>query len=87
MMSMLRGPLVLPQDISIVPLKELPEDLRSKLGGEEDDFTISRPRSRQTSKLISAATAALLENFRQPLTIVQAVARYSLSQELIPKKL
>ena len=86
MMSMLRGPLVLPQDISIVPLKELPEDLRSKLGGEEDDFTISRPRSRQTSKLISAATAVLLENFRQPLTIVQAVALYSLSQELNPEE-
>ena len=86
MMSLLRGPLVLPQDISIVSLKELPEDLRSQLGGEEDDFTISRPRSRQTSKLISAATAVLLENFRKPLTIVQAVALYSLGHKLNPEE-
>jgi len=86
MISLLRGPLVLPQDISIIPLKELPENLRSQLGGDEDDFTVSRPRSRQTSKLVSAASAALIELFRKPLTIVQAVAIYSLGQKLNPEE-
>ncbi len=86
MISVLRGPLVLTEDISIVPLKELPGDLRSQIGGEEDDFTISRPRSRQIGKLISGSTAALLENFREPLTIVRAVARYSRKYQLNPQE-
>ena len=40
-------------------------------------FAVSRPRMRRPSKGVGAATAGLLQEFRQPATILDAVVHYS----------
>lgn len=86
MTSALREPLVLPDDVVLSPVAMLPGELRNKIGGQAGDFTISRPMARETSKLIDANAAALLENFRTARTIVQAVLAYSRERELDAEK-
>lgn len=68
--------MVLPSDVHLVPVGELSESLRSRVGGEEGDFAISRPGSRSASKLIDAGAAKFLEEFRTPTTVVDASIRY-----------
>lgn len=68
--------MVLPSDVRIVSVAELSEALRSRMGGEETDYAISRPGSRSASKLIDAGAADFLEEFRTPTTVVDAAIRY-----------
>jgi hypothetical protein len=82
----LRNPLVLPEDLLIIPVCDLPDDVREKLGDEGEEFAITRPLAREPSKLIDAAAARLIEQFREPKTIVQAVIAYSRSNESDPER-
>lgn len=77
-------PLLLPPDVILVPVAELPEELRRQLGSEEGDWAITRPRSRTPSRLVDADSAELLALFKEPRTIVDAVIRYSRSREVDP---
>lgn len=70
-------PLVLPEDVLLVPVAELPEDVRGKLGCEEGDFAITRPRLRVPSRILDPDSARLLSEFRSPTTVAEAVIRYS----------
>ncbi len=71
------GPLVLPDDVQIVPLASLPASARASIGGESQDYAVTRPRSRATSKVIDAQAAALLCEFEKPTTLVEAILRFS----------
>lgn len=71
------GPLVLPEDVQIVPLAGLPASARARIGGESQDYAVTRPRSRATSKVIDAQAAALLREFEKPTTLVEAILRFS----------
>lgn len=73
----MQGPMVLPDDVQIVPVAELPPQVRAQVAGEEGDFALTRPMSRTPSKVIDANAAALLRRFRQPTTIVDAILSYS----------
>lgn len=77
-------PLVLPPDVILVPVAELPEELRRQLGSEEGDWAITRPRSRTPSRLVDADSAELLSLFKEPRTIVEAVICFSRSREVDP---
>lgn len=79
-------PLVLPSDVVILPVAQLPPELRSQVGGAPDDFSVTRPRSRTMSSIVDAKTAALLESFRIPSTIVDAVIAFSAAEGLDPRK-
>jgi serine/threonine-protein kinase len=79
-------PLLLPSDVILVPVTELPEELRRQLGSEEGDWAITRPRSRTPSRLVDADSAELLREFKEPRTIVEAVIRYSRSREADPQE-
>ena len=70
-------PLVLPEDVVLVPVAELPEDVRGKLGCEEGDYAITRPRLRVPSRILDPDSARLLAEFRSPTTVAEAVIRYS----------
>jgi hypothetical protein len=78
-------PLLLPPDVLLVPVAELPEELRGQLRCEEGDYAVTRPRSRNPSKVVDAQAAALIAEFKSPCTIVEAVLRYSLERELDPE--
>jgi serine/threonine-protein kinase len=71
------GPLVLPEDIQIVPLAEMPDDLRAQISGEGHDYAITRPHSRAPSKIIDAQAVELLRQFQKPTTLVEAIRRFS----------
>src|SRR5688500_8248469 len=70
-------PLVLPEDVVLVPVAELPEDVRGRLGCEEGDYAITRPRLRVPSRILDPDSARLLAEFRSPTTVAEAVIRYS----------
>lgn len=77
-------PLLLPADVILVPVTELPEELRRQLDSEEGDWAITRPRSRTPSRLVDADSAELLALFKEPRTIVEAVIHYSRSRQVDP---
>lgn len=78
-------PLVLPPDVLLVPVADLSEDVRRQLTWEEGDYAVTRPRSRTPSRIVDAGAAELLGLFRSPVTIVEAVIRFSRERELDPE--
>ncbi|HKI02484.1 MAG TPA: lanthionine synthetase LanC family protein [Thermoanaerobaculia bacterium] len=78
-------PIVLPPDAILVPVADLAEDVRRRLGSGEGDWAITRPRSRTPSRLVDADSAALLGEFRSPRTIVEAVLLFSRARGLDPE--
>jgi hypothetical protein len=86
MISVLREPLLLPEDILLTPVTDIPAEWRNRIGGEAGDIVISRPGARATSKRFDAHGAALLEYFRTGRTIVQAVLAFSQAHDLNPER-
>lgn len=78
--------LVLPADVLLVPVEDLPAQIREQLACEAGEYAITRPRSRATSKIIDAETATLLDEFRTGKTIVAAVIRYSRERHIDPEQ-
>ena len=70
-------PFVLRSDVVLVPVTALAPEVRSKFEFDEGDYTVSRRHGRMPSQVIDGETAALLELFRQPRTIVDAVIENS----------
>ena len=80
-------PLVLPADMLLVPVKDLPQSVREKVRAEEGDYALTRTRSRTPSRIVDAAAADLLKEFRKPATIVEAVIRYSRGKKTDPERI
>ena len=75
--AMITGEFVLPGDVMLAPVASLPEKLRDQLAAEEGDFAVSRRGTRSASRIVDAEGAELLERFREPSTIVEAVIAHS----------
>jgi eukaryotic-like serine/threonine-protein kinase len=75
---------VLPGDVVLAPVSELPADLRRQLNCDESDYALTRPQSRSTSKVVDAGAAGLIERFRKPCTVVQAVIDFSRANQGSP---
>jgi eukaryotic-like serine/threonine-protein kinase len=80
-------PMVLPVDLLLMPVKDLPEHVRQQVQAEEGDYALTRPNSRTPSRIIDAAAADLLKEFRSPVTIVEAVIRYSRERKVDPERI
>jgi serine/threonine-protein kinase len=78
-------PLVLPADVLLVPVADLSEDVRRQLDHDEGDYAVTRPRSRTPSRIVDAGAAELLQQFRNPCRIVDAVIRFSREREIDPE--
>jgi serine/threonine-protein kinase len=78
-------PLVLPDDVIITPVTDLPAYLRERMEYVEGDHVITRPRSRTASFLFSRQTAELLKLFATPTTFVQAVIHFSRASNADPE--
>jgi hypothetical protein len=70
-------PLVLKNDVVLVPVTDLAPEVRAKFTFDEGDFTLSRRHGRVPSQIIDSETAGLLGLFRTPRTIVEAVIENS----------
>ncbi|HVT57915.1 MAG TPA: lanthionine synthetase LanC family protein [Thermoanaerobaculia bacterium] len=77
--------LILPPDVLLVPVAELPEQTRRRFECGEGDFALTRPRLRTPSRIVDADSAALLAHFRQPCTVVEAVIRFSRERATDPE--
>jgi serine/threonine protein kinase len=77
---------VLPGDVLLIPVTELPAPVREKLTCKEGDLAITRPHVRTPSKIIGANAASLLKQFQQPKTIVAAVLDYSQESAADPER-
>jgi hypothetical protein len=78
-------PLILPADVVIVPVATLPSELRDQIDFAAGDCAVTRPRGRMNSSIVGSETAALLEYFRSPSTIVDAVIAHSAASGLDPR--
>jgi len=68
-----------------VAVAELGEEIRRRLGDDPGEFVLALPGSRSWSCGVDAETAALLEEFRQPSTIPEAIVRFSRKRDLDPE--
>ena len=78
--------MILPPDMHLVPVKDLPESVRQQVQAEEGDYALTRPQSRTPSRIVDADSAELLQQFRKPTTIVDAVIRYSRQKNADPEQ-
>lgn len=69
----LTDPLVLRSDVVLMPVADLPAEVRAKFAYDDGDFTLSRRHGRMPSQVIDGETASLLTLFRTPRTLVDAV--------------
>jgi serine/threonine-protein kinase len=82
----LSTPLAWNDDVLLVPVGELPDDLRSQIDCGPEDFALSRPQARTGSKILDADAADLVGRFREPRTIVEAVILYGRAKSLDPEE-
>lgn len=76
----------LPEDLRITPVAQLSSALRAQAGCADEDFAVTRPQSRTPSKIVDPQAAELLRQFATPSTIVEAVLRFSRSQQSDPER-
>ncbi len=72
-------PFVLKDDVVLIPCADLSDDVRERIAYDDGDFTLSRLHGRALAQVIDGETAALLQLFREPRTIVEAVIENSRS--------
>src|ERR1700741_4614444 len=70
------GILVMPADTVLVPVDRLSKELRLQLMATEGDYAVTRPNSRSLARIIDSEGARLVQEFRQPSTVVEAILRY-----------
>ncbi|MEU4197160.1 lanthionine synthetase LanC family protein [Kribbella sp. NPDC026611] len=75
-------PFILPADVQIVAVADLPPVLLAELGNDADGFAITRHGSRTGTSVVDGLTARLLQRFRTPTTIVDAVLEFSGAESL-----
>lgn len=78
-------PFVLPADVTVIAVSSLPPELSERLDCTPDSYAVTRHGSRTASSVIDGSTARLLERFRIPTTIVDAVLAFSRAEERDPR--
>lgn len=73
---------ILPEDVQVLPVQDLPEQALAKFEYEADDFIITYTHARNTSKIIDASSASLLQEFRKPKSLPEGVLTYALMHNL-----
>ncbi len=76
---------VLPADVVLAPVESLSQDVRAQFEAEDGDFAVTRPRSRTASSIIGASAAELLQSFRSPISVIEAIIQYSERRQTDPR--
>lgn len=67
------GTLVLPADVTIVPVDSYPTHLRTRIGAAAGEYAVTRRGTRAPTVLVDERIALLLEAFREPTTVIDAI--------------
>jgi 2-oxoglutarate-Fe(II)-dependent oxygenase superfamily protein len=78
--------LLLPEDVAVAPVANLPSELSRCVAHEPGDFFVMRAPAGSESVVVDADTAALLEHFRSPSTVVDAIVAFCRANELDPMR-
>ncbi len=70
-------PLTWNEGVFLLPVDELPDEVRAQLAPDAGDFAFTRPQGRNGSKLLDRDSAELVQRFVPPRTIVEAVVLFS----------
>ena len=68
---------VLQSDVLLTPVQELSITARERLGADDGDYALSRTMSRTPVRVLDRDFADLLQRFRSPTRIVDAILSYS----------
>ncbi|MGZ8437857.1 MAG: lanthionine synthetase LanC family protein, partial [Candidatus Limnocylindrales bacterium] len=79
-------PMLLPSDVELTPVEDLPEEIRAQLTFRPGDHAVTRPRARSASSIVDGNTARLLGSFRTPTRIVDAVLGFANERQLDPRE-
>lgn len=77
----------LAKDVLIIPFVELSQTDRERSDCGPNEYVVSKPRSRSTSRVINQDVAVLLQKFFEPSTIVAAVIKLSIEKDASPQEL
>lgn len=78
----INGELVIPVDVEIFSVRELAPDVRANIDAADEDYAVTRKRSRAPSRIVDKDSADLLKMFRSPSRIVDAVLSFAGSRGL-----
>ena len=78
---------ILPGDVLLMPVSELPETIRAKVTHKEGDLAITRPHLRTPSKIVDSQAGELLKEFETARTIVEAVLNFSERRKADPHRI
>ncbi len=81
---MIDGLFTLPKDILLEPIESLPDTVLTGFEHSPGDFALTRPRSRIHTHIVNDSTAKLLQIFREPVTIADAVIKFSRIEQADP---
>ena len=74
--SLIQHEYILPEDVSMIAICDLDEATRLRLVAFDKDIALSRRHVRATTQVIDQELSHLLNQFRHPCSIVQAIARH-----------
>jgi serine/threonine protein kinase len=78
--------LVLPEEVIVFPVADINPALRASIGAGDCSYGLTKRNSRRTTRLIDKTAADLLEQFRTPSSVPDAIARFSRKSELPPER-
>ena len=81
---MIDGLFTLPKDILLEPIESLPDTVLTGFEHKSGDFALTRPQSRIHTHIVNDSTAKLLQIFREPVTIADAIVRFSRTEHADP---
>jgi len=77
--------LVLHEEVVVFPVAQLAPTVRAAIECDPDDYAVTRRRSRRTTRIVDRASADLIDQFRKPSSVIDAIRRYSAQAGLQPE--
>jgi hypothetical protein len=77
--------LLMPADVEIFSVRELSPKVRANIDAADEDYAVTRQRSRSPSRIVDKESADLLGTFRTPTRIVDAVLSFAGKRGLDPE--
>ncbi len=78
--------LVLHDEVIVFPIAELDPSVRAAIEADPEEYGVTKRNSRRTTRLVDRAAADLLEEFRSPTSVPEAIERFSRRAGIAPRQ-